>query len=502
MRPIDAQGRPVAGRLRRSATAVPGHTGVSLRLRITCGFAAAMILVLGGIAAFIYVRLQAELQLEIDRSLGARADALMTALTTDGALRLGQTQGFADPEEAFAQILDRSAGIREATSAVDRIPLLTRGDAASLSGPRFYERAVLDSDGVRLLAIPTRPPLPPRIVVVGETLGDRNDALRQLLTVFLIAGPAGVGLASLAGWLLAGAALRPVERMRRRAAELSHADTRARLPVPRTGDELTRLATTLNDLLDRLHGALEREHRFVDDASHELRTPLAILKAELDLSMARPRTPAELQATVTSAARETDHLVRLAEDMLVLARVRAGSLPLRAETVHLPDLLCDAVAPMRPRAEELGTSVDVDTADSTVDVDPVRIRQAVQNLVDNALRHGSGPVAVAARTSAEGLRITVTDQGPGVPSDLLGTAFEPFTRGPVRSHGRPAGSAGSDGTYRGAGLGLAIVRAVAEAHGGTVTLAEPTPSPDSVGQGACIRIDLPLHPAGGDESAD
>jgi signal transduction histidine kinase len=293
---------------------------------------------------------------------------------------------------------------------------------------------------------------------VGETLGDRNDALRQLLTVFLIAGPAGVALASLAGWLLAGAALRPVERMRRRAAELSHADTRARLPVPRTGDELTRLATTLNDLLDRLHGALEREHRFVDDASHELRTPLAILKAELDLSMARPRTPAELQATVTSAARETDHLVRLAEDMLVLARVRAGSLPLRAETVHLPDLLRDAVAPMRPRAEELGTSVDVDTADSTVDVDPVRIRQAVQNLVDNALRHGSGPVAVAARTSAEGLRITVTDQGPGVPSDLLGTAFEPFTRGPVRSHGRPAGSADSDGTYRGAGLGLAIVR--------------------------------------------
>ena len=148
---------------------------------------------------------------------------------------------------------------------------------------------------------------------------------------------------------------------------------------------------------------------------------------------------------------------------------------------------------MTPLAEELGTSINVRSSGSTVDVDPVRIRQALQNLVDNALRHGRGPVTVAAHTVQGELRITVSDQGPGFPSDLLGTAFDPFTRGPTRSESLPTGAEAPEGTYRGAGLGLAIVRAVAEAHGGTATLVTPPRLPGSLMPGAQIRLDLPLQ---------
>src|SRR5439155_1173537 len=127
-----------------------------------------------------------------------------------------------------------------------------------------------------------------------------------------------------AGWIVIGSALGPVERMRQEAAAISASEPERRLPVPSSGDELARLGTTLNAMLDRLQDALERERRFVDDASHELRTPLSILKMELDLALARARTPEELESALTNAAEETDRLVRLAQDLLVLARLEGG----------------------------------------------------------------------------------------------------------------------------------------------------------------------------------
>jgi two-component system, OmpR family, sensor kinase len=306
--------------------------------------------------------------------------------------------------------------------------------------------------------------------VVGETLGDRRDALRQLIALYAVAGPAALALASAAGWILAGAALRPVERLRLRAAQISDTDPQARLPVPNTGDELTRLATTLNDLLERLHHARDREHRFVDDASHELRTPLAILKAELDLALTRPRSPVELEATLRAAAFETDQLVNLAEDLLVLARVRDGRLPLRPVTVHLPTFLDRVVTPLRLRVGQPGPSIRirVNASDQSAQIDPDRVRQAIQNLVDNALRHGQGPVTITATRRPDRLLIDVQDAGPGFPPTILTSVFDPFTRGPAitqhRHHDRSTG---------GTGLGLAIVKAIAESHSGTATATNP-----------------------------
>ena len=143
----------------------------------------------------------------------------------------------------------------------------------------------------------------------------------------------------LAGYAMAGAALRPVESMRRRAAEISATEPGARLPVSEAHDELSRLAETLNTMLGRLEEALARERRFVDDASHELRTPLAALRTELELALRRQRSPAELQQALASAAEETDRLSQLAEDLLVLARANGGSLPVRRERLDAVELL-------------------------------------------------------------------------------------------------------------------------------------------------------------------
>jgi len=166
---------------------------------------------------------------------------------------------------------------------------------AAVKGPTFLERRAAGTrTPIRLLVVPADEPGQRLYVVAGSSLESRQEVLSRFLFVLTIGGTAALALASAAGWALAGAALRPVERMRREAAAISVSDQR-RLPVPETGDEIERLGATLNSMLDRLQQAFNRERRFVDDASHELRSPLTILKAELDLALARPRTPPELE---------------------------------------------------------------------------------------------------------------------------------------------------------------------------------------------------------------
>jgi signal transduction histidine kinase len=495
---------------------------VSLRSRLTGVFAVAMAVMLTGLGAFIYLRMGAELLRGVDRSLGSRADTLTAALAADPGTALAGGRQFADPDEAFAQVLDRTGRVLAATPGATS-PLLTPGRAARVAGPTLVTRPHPGQDDPdRLLVVPASSGGRPVLAVVGETLGDRHDALHHLLIAYVVVGPAGLLLTSAAGWALAGAALRPVETIRRRATQLSHSDPRGRLPVPGTGDELARLACTLNDLLARLHAAVEREHRFVDDASHELRTPLAILKAELDLAASRPREAAELGAVLAVAAGQTDRLAALADDLLVLARSRQGPVRRVRALTHLPTLLTEAVAPLR--ADSAGRTITVRAPDVVVAVDPGQLGRAVRNLVENAICHGDGAISVEARVCAAGdatgdaagalagpvtgaqpvagglridvrdvpggLRIDVRDHGPGFPPGLLPVVFQPFVRGSPTEPGPPERGRPRDdqpGGRRppGSGLGLAIVRAVVEGHGGTVIASN---GPDG---GAQVRVHLP-----------
>jgi signal transduction histidine kinase len=242
--------------------------------------------------------------------------------------------------------------------------------------------------------------------------------------------------------------------MRARAAAISTDDLDQRLPLSRSRDELQRLGRTLNQMLARLESGLARERAFVADASHELRTPLAMLRTELEL-IARDRPAgASLDSAVASAIAETDRLTRLTEDLLVLARADRHSLPLRPEDIVVRDLLADMAATYAAADGRKVAYADPDAPDLSVCADRVRIEQALTNLVDNALRHGGGPVRLDAVARDGLIELHVTDEGDGFPPGFLATAFERFTRG---DPGR---------TEQGTGLGLAIVAVIAESHGG------------------------------------
>ena len=289
------------------------------------------------------------------------------------------------------------------------------------------------------------------------SLEDRDDTLHSLLGQLLVVGPLALLLASVGGYFLAAAALRPVEAMRREAEAVSAGEPGRRLTLPPANDELRRLSETLNQMLARLEAALERERRFVADASHELRTPLAMLRAELDLALRRERTPEELDKAVRSAAEETERLSRLAEDLLVLARAEGGELPVRREPVSAVELIDGIAERFRPRADDAGRVIETGAEDGLVlPVDRLRAEQAVGNLVDNALRHGRGRILVEARRGGDStVELHVRDDGPGFPQGLAAHAFEPFSRGDAARTGP------------GAGLGLAIVDVIARAHGGS-----------------------------------
>jgi two-component system OmpR family sensor kinase len=440
-----------------------------LRLRLALAFALSVAVVLAGLAVFLYARLGAELRRGVDLALRSRAGAITSAIAETRPVPINAGRSVIDPDEAFAQVLDRTGHIIDTSAAVRGAPMLPAVTLRGIDGPTFLTSRVSGiDDPSRLLAVPVRAGGRALVVVVGTNLGDENEAQHRLLLLLEFGIPAAILLASGTGWLVAGAGLRPVEQMRRDAAAAAVSESGAMIAVPGTRDELARLASTLNDLLTRQREALDAERRFLDEASHDLRTPLAVLKAELDLALLRPRSQAELEQTLRTAGRETDQLVRLAEDLLVLARTRRGPMPLRREPVRLDEFCADCAAPF----QTAHNPVAVRAGEDVVDVDPVLLRQAVRNLLDNAFRHGSGAaVTLEAECTDHRVDVTVTDAGPGLPGQLRRRLSRSDT--------------GADG------LGLSIVAAVAQAHGG---YAEASNAPSG---GASVTIVLPTlrtHP--------
>ena len=427
-----------------------------LRVRLTLAFAGVMALVLAATGLFVYLRLESELDATISQGLRSRAgDVGALIAQAEGGLAASGRLPLTEKGENLAQILDGGGHIVDATPAYQATPLLSAAERrralrSTITADR--DRLGPENEPARLFASPVHAQDRDLIVVVGAYLDDRRDALGSLARLLSIGGAVALLLASLAGYGVAAAALRPVERMRRRAAGIQAADPGARLPVPAAHDEIGRLGETLNAMLARLEAAFDRERTFVADASHELRTPLSILKAELELALREGRTPEQLTDALRSAADETDRLVGLAEDLLVIARTDQGRLPIRRERIVLREML-ETVA---ERHAGRGASIEVAVADGLAfDGDRLRLEQALGNLVDNALRHGGSTIELAAEAEDDGVRLWVRDDGDGFPDGFATEAFKRFTR---------ADAARGSG---GAGLGLAIVDVITRAHGGT-----------------------------------
>ena len=426
-----------------------------IRLRLTLFFTAAMAVVLAGATWLLYLQVGSDLGSGIDQSLRSRAQDV-GALVADGGLLRSTSSPLIESGESFAELLSPDGRVLDASASLNREPLLSADELRRARvRPLWLDRPSAPGldEPTRLLAVRS----PGGVLVVGGTRENRAETLGTLRRGFFIGGPVALLLAALGGYLVAGAALRPMEGMRRRAQEISTSSLDERLPVPASGDEVARLGETLNLMLERIEEGLARERRFVSDASHELRTPLALLKTELELALREGRSPEQLRAAIESAAGATDRLARIADDLL-----------LQLEPLDSAELL-NTVARRFSRTGD----VSVEDGGARLDGDRLRLEQALGNLVDNAVRHGGGGASLRAGRRNGSVELHVLDRGKGFPPAFVGHAFERFSRADEGRGGE------------GAGLGLAIVETIARAHGGHAHAANRD------GGGADVWIQLP-----------
>ncbi|MGI8879363.1 MAG: sensor histidine kinase [Jatrophihabitans sp.] len=451
---------------------VPG----SLRGRLVSATLIAALVLIGCGALLVHWQLSRGLHTGLDQSLQGRAAAVRADLVANGP---PAAQSAPDRPlgalQAFTAVLDPSGRLVESEpSSLDSLPTeLTR-----VSGDRQQLRTAEVADQeMRILIQPVELSGGRWLVVVGSSTDSIDDAEDRLDRVIVIVSPLlllGIGAGS---WILAGSALRPVERMRREVSQLAGHDPHGRVTEPESVAELALLGRTFNELLDRLSASLARQQGLVADAGHELRTPLAVLSVELELADRPHRSAEELHEAISHARDEVARLSRLSEDLLLLAG--SGDSRDLTESVDLVAVLEDTVRGSRASIDQLGLTLDVVAPESLpAQVHGDAIRRALDNLLGNAMRHcpRDGVITLSARREAMGVVLEVRDTGPGFPVEFLPHAFERFRR---------ADAARSHEVGSGAGLGLAIVESIADAHGGRATAQN---SPDG---GAVVRISLP-----------
>jgi two-component system OmpR family sensor kinase len=457
---------------------------MSIRLRVAVVFALALAAAFALIGWLFVSQLSAATLRSTDSALTARLAqaSRYTADDEQGNLPTSFLTSKPAPGEYIVQVVGPSRRVIRVSQSAGTTPLLSPAELGQARHGKVLLTRTVDGKPYRILAGPYGLEHG-WVAIAGVSLEPSDNTLRQVTDGLLIGGAVFVFFAGLGAYWLARAALAPVERLRREVAALSERDTGTTLRVPGTHDEIAALAGTMNDLLVRLHRALARQRAFVADASHELRTPFAVLHGELELAGRPGRSKEELSAAVANAAEEASRLTRITDDLLLLARGDEDNLSLQLERTDIASLLARSAERAGARAAAAGITWQVSAAPGlTAVVDAGRIRQAVDNLVDNALRFAprGTEVVISAEIAGPTLVIEVRDAGPGFPPEFLPHAFERFRR---PDHGR-ARSAG------GAGLGLAIVQAIAAAHGGRA-MASNRPE-----GGATVRLEVPYSLVG------
>lgn len=457
----------------------------SLRLRLTV--VSALVLALGlsvGVLGLGVLFARARVA-DLDAELTAQAATLAALVRSD---QLTQPLPVPPGSPVLAQVVDSAGTVLASTPAAGRVlSLVPPAAAARLSGrgATTADETGYGAGRLRVLVLPATLSGTPVHVVAAASLADLDSTLGQLRRVLLVVTPLTVLAAALASWLALGAALRPVDEMREAAEAIGWSGdpalARGTLPVPPTDDELGRLATTLNRMLDRLEASARQQRDFASDAAHELRTPLATLLTELDVARAGGSST-DWDTASQAAIAQGHRLSDLIDDLLLLARADADRLG-RTEPVDLVGLASEQVDRIRARcssdARHLVLTCEVPDGAVVVDGDQAALERLLTNLLENAVRHASATVVTKVGTDGRTATVTVTDDGPGVPDDELDAIFTRFHRvDPSRSR---AGG--------GSGLGLAIVRGVARSHGGDAT-ATNTP-------GGGLRVHVALAPVRG-----
>lgn len=453
------------------------HRRIGIRSRTVLGATVALTFALLAGATVLRIELRNSLYTAISDQTLTRAAGVAALVRTGDFKRVLDSEGL---KPQWVQVIDANAVVVASTANVRRlikpfatIPVRRRAVVRRLSG-----LPIDTGESVAVAFVPARSGGVDFTVIAASPLDLSNISDENVVRVLLLVFPALLLVSAFVVWLVVRRAMRPVEAIRLKVATITSTDLRGRVPHPGTNDEIGRLATTMNDMLDRLHDSNVRQRRFVGDASHELRSPLASLRNQLEVSTLDNPDPA-WKHTVDGMITDHERLERLIRDLLLLARHDDHEL-IEAEPVDLGYVVRSE---MLKRAQVTGIVRRVEAGNSLINGNADALVRVVRNLVDNAERHAVSRIDITVTASAPSpgqpgwVELVVHDDGPGIPEEFRADIFERFHR---LDDARDAEAGGS-------GLGLAIVSDLAHAHGGTVAV-----SPSAVGARFVVR--LPLLP--------
>ncbi|MFC5301842.1 sensor histidine kinase [Azospira restricta] len=462
---------------------------LGIRTRLAVGYAATLSLLLFVYAVFVYAAAYERLSIEVDHRLDQEVEIAERSLFVDASHRLIWRPSAASPDfqtlpnmlwidvhRADASLLHRSLGGYARGRPVEPLAFEPRPSG-------FFSDTLADGTHLRILQRTVEVDGEHAIVRVAYDEEQIRRDLAAFLLVLAIGIPLAVLAAGLTGYWLAGRALVPVARMTAEARAITAEHLDVRLPVPAAADDLQRLATTFNDLFARLERSFEQLRRFTADASHELRTPLTVIRSVGEVGLREPHSETEYRDIIGTMLEEVDRLTLLTTLLLEITRAEGGRVAMTREPIDLRELVEDAAGLLGVLAEEGRVRMERDLPAAPVPVrgDWTMLRQALVNLLDNAIKHSppDAVVAITCRWRPDAAEIGVADQGPGIPAQELPHIFERFHRVDAARSRTPGDRRG------GFGLGLAIARQAVEAHGGRIEVeSEP-------GRGSRFRIVLP-----------
>jgi signal transduction histidine kinase len=433
----------------------------SVRFRITAAAVLVVAAVLLAAGAVLVALQRASLTDGIDRTLEQRGDDVESLISTGDI----PPDGLAQINEGFVQILAPDGGVALSTqNLANEPPLIFPVDAPfHLTVPV----PVVDDDRFRVHG---RVLEDGTVMFVAASFDQVEESSSALVSSLALALPIVLGVLAGLVWWLVGRTLEPVEAIRSEVAGFGSRDLHRRVPTSGTGDEIDRLAVTMNEMLSRLEISIEQQQQFVADASHELRSPLTRLRSQIELEM---RIGGGAEATLESLHEDVIEMQRIVEDLLYLARMDAGQTRLTSATLDFDDIVLGEA-----EKAAMNAGIDVHTRGVmavSVIGDEIRLRRAVSNLLENAVRHAEARVVLELRNDGDWAVLEVRDDGSGVPAGVSGKIFERFGRG----------DESRSSTVGGTGLGLAIARDIAAAHGGSVELLNPGD------EGAIFELRLP-----------
>lgn len=450
----------------------------SIRTRLTVWNAA--------VTTAIVVLLELVVYASFARALLERVDAVLTfeyRETVERLEKLGADEDLGGVPEAFLEefllrVTDAAGRVRMESPSLRGVAWLPTPQAESSYEPSFTTAVVNASGEQRMVFGRVGGTHDGWTVQIASSLVEYRGELLKLRNVLLALVPIGVVVAAAAGYFLAGRALAPVERITTSAQRISGSNLSERITTDRSDDELGRLAATLNAMVRRLAESLEATRRFTADASHEFMTPLAQLRTEAEVALQAERPAAEYADVLRSVIDEVERLSRLAGQLLALAKEDAEAVESHPEECDLHAVILASVGAVRPAAEIAHVKISFDaTTRATISVDADRLRQVLDNLLQNAVRYNrpGGSICVDLQTDPQQVTIVVADTGIGIPADALPYVFDRFFR-VDQARSRRAG---------GTGLGLSIARTLTEKIGGVIEVES------AVGQGSTFRVVLP-----------